>query len=465
MDYITQEEMKRIREEIAKVRTPETLVEGKWNISPLNRNPKVLSKFGPPQYPHSVVIRDNTLRTVEQTPGVCLSDSERRRLAAALVEAGLQSIHTALLYQPTKRLQRGDSRELLSLTSDAASKEVQFIKSLDSSIEVIVGGSSEEEVDAVADSGADMVQMFFPCMPVLNLVYGIYGRRIQRAAWRGEDWRKTIHPPLTDEAQITRIQELSTYAKAKGLKVQLATPQLYHTSPEYFDKMCKGASDVGVDEIGLGDGSSAFGHEAYAYLVSRAIEMAPGVRICLSRPHNGFGNAMAKALAGIHAGAEVLEGSINSLCTGAGQVDITEAVAALEVLYGVKTGIKMERLTSLRRLVEDITQVFMAQNKAVTGEHAWTYTEEANTEEDELGLYLHKCVNPTLFGNVGRLEVGRYSGTWTMLGKLKDIGVSVDKDLVPIILDEVKQEIEIRKRVLAVDEIKEIAERVKAGSG
>ena len=465
MDYISQNELKQVREEIAKVRTPETLVEGKWNISPLNRDPNVLSNFGPPRYPDSVVIRDNTLRTIEQTPGVCLSDSERQRLAAALVEAGLRSLHTALLYQPTKRLQRGDPKELLSLNSGASEKEVKFIKSLDSSIEVIVGGSTEEEVDAVVDSGADMVQIFFPCMPILNLVYGIYGRQIQRAAWRGEDWRKTIHPPLTNEALIERIQELSTYAKSKGLKVQLATPQLLHASLEYFDKLCKGASEVGIEEIGLGDGSSAFGHEAYAYLVSRAVEMAPGVRICLSRPHNGFGNAMAKAMAGIHAGAEVLEGSVNSLCTGAGQVDITEAVAALEVLYGVNTGVKMERLTSLRRLVEDISQVFMAQNKPVTGEHAWSYTEEANTEEDELGLYLHKCVNPALFGNVGRLVVGRYSGTWTMWGILNEIGVSVEKDLVPIILDEVKHEIEIRKRVLSDDEIKEIAERIKSMSG
>jgi D-citramalate synthase len=268
---------------------------------------------------------------------------------------------------------------------------------------------------------------------------------------------------LTEEALIARVQEVATYAKDKGLKVQIGTPQLYNSSPEYFDKLCRGVAAVGVDEIGLGGGSSAFGPEAYAYLVSRAIEMAPGVRIALSRPFNGFGLAMAQALAGIHEGAEVIEGSVNSLCTCTGQIDIAEVVAALEVLYGVKTGIKMDRLTSLRRLVEDITRVPMAQNKPVTGEHAWTYTEEANTEEDELGLYLHKCVNPTLFGNVSRLEIGRYSGTWTMFLKLKEIGVDVDKDLVPIILDEVKQEIEIRKRVLAGDDIKEIVERVKAG--
>ncbi|MBI2907136.1 MAG: hypothetical protein HYX92_05710 [Chloroflexi bacterium] len=466
MDYITREEKEWVKGEIAKLRTPETLVEGKWNVSPLNRDPEVLGKFGPAHYPPSVMIRDDTLRTIEQTPGICLSAAERRRLAVALVEAGVKQLHTALLYQPTQGLQRGSAKDLLTRTCDAANKEVEFIKSLDSSVEVIVGANNEEEIDAVADSAAEIVQLFPPVNPALNLVYGWIGRQIQRAAWRGEDWRKTIKPPLTVEENISWIQGLASHARKRGLRVALATPQLYNSSLEQFKRLCEAAAEVGIEEIGLGDGASAFGYEAYAYLVSCVKEWAPGMRVCLSRPFNAFGLAMAKAIAGVHAGADVLECSVNGLCTGAGQVDLPEAVATLEVLYGVKTGIKMEMLTPLKRLVEDMTRVPMAQSKPVTGEYAWTYTEEANTEEDDLGLgfLLHKCVDPAIFGNSWKVELGRYSGTWTMMRKLRELGLSVDQKLVPVILDEAKQEMELRKRLLTANDLKEIVSRVQAKS-
>ena len=83
--HLTEEELAQIRAAVARSRTPATLVEGKWSVSPFNRDASIIERFGNGRLPERVVLRDITLRTIEQAPGVWVTEAQRCYLAEELM--------------------------------------------------------------------------------------------------------------------------------------------------------------------------------------------------------------------------------------------------------------------------------------------------------------------------------------------------------------------------------------------
>jgi len=149
----------------------------------------------------------------------------------------------------------------------------------------------------------------------------------------------------------------------------------------------------------------------------------------------------------------------------AGQADLAEVASALTILYGVETGIDLSRLTSLRRLGEDITRVYVARNKPITGDEVFNWGGlEIIVHELEVDPLLHWCIEPAVVGNEKRWIIDKTSGPWTMQTKLDELGIELDRDLVYDLLSAVKEEMDIHKRVLSDDELRELAERVREGA-
>jgi isopropylmalate/homocitrate/citramalate synthase len=439
--HLTAEEQKTILDAVRSRRTPETYVPGKWSVSPLNRDPAVLGSPLPAVYPERVTIRDITLRTIEQAPNVVIDSRQRMRLAEALIEAGVRSLMLAWLSTPHAH---GDLES-----------EVAELTRMSSDLELVAIGADRTQIDRAVDSGVSMFEVYSPSIPEFHPIYGPYGRMILRAHWRGEDWRKTVRFPRSEEEQLAMVHEQIDYVKERGLRASAFASMLHYATPDYLARFARTARAAGADEITLGDGASGLGPEAYAYVVGIIRREAPGIPVGI-HSHNAFGLVLACTMAAVHAGAQVIEVSVNGLCSAAGQADLAEVVAALEVMYGVRTGIRLEALTPLRRLVEDISGIPMAANKAVTGEHAWTYTEEAMREESAYAP-VHKAAEPSLFGNRARYALGPHSGSWSMLSKLDELGLEAAHEVVERTLERVKSELAIRRRGLTDEEIGTIA--------
>lgn len=443
MGHLTDQEAKLVKEAVARRRTPKTLVEGKWSVSPLNQDSTVISRYGGGQLPERVVLRDITLRTIDQTPGVWVTEPQRRLLAEELIRAGVSSLQIAWLAVEGA----GDLK-----------KEVEFVKKLNPHIELSVCGGTSDRVDIAADAGIDLYLAYGPIVPEFQLIHGPYARQILRAQQRGEDWRKTIAYPKSEAEFLKRLQDDVVYAKRRGIRAGMFTSMLHYATPQDMINFARAAHEVGADEIGLGDGASGVGPEAWHYIVSLIRREAPGIRISV-HAHNAFGLATASALAAIQAGADMVEVAVNHLCSGAGQVDLAELAASLEVLYGVSTGIDLSRLTPLKELVEDLTGVRMSPNKAITGRDVSTYTEEAIFEEEQYAP-VHKAANPEVFGNKARYVLGRFSGVsgaQMLRGRLAERGQKVSDAQIASLLPRLKGIMEMRGRTLSDDELTDVA--------
>lgn len=437
--YLTNEEVQFIRNEINRHRIPGAYEPGKWSISHYNRRPEVTGG----RYPKSVVLRDITLRTAEQTPVVSLTWDDRLRLAEALIEAGVRSIQL---------------NWTLAGAGWATPDLVKHIRKLSSDVELTVDGvTSKEQIDTVAEAGIDVAQFMNPSIPAIT---PIYYPEILSMAWHGKDWRKK-YKIKTVEDQIEWASELVHHAKKVGVKSSAGANMLSYSTAEYLEKYCSAIAKAGVDYLCFYDGSSGMGPEAWEYVISLVRRVAPKPRIVV-HPHMAFGLGVANALSAIKAGAHVVEVSVNRLCSASGQADLAEVAAALEVLYGVDTGIRLEKLTSLRRLVEDITGVKMAQNKPVTGERAWAYSEGLIINELAVEPLLHWCVEPSIFGNKKLILLGKNADPWSVQSKLQTLGIEISTEFLSQVVERIRTEISIRKRALTDEEIQEIAEKVKA---
>lgn len=442
-DHLTIAEHAALEREIRSRRTDDTLVEGRWSVSPLNRAPDVLAAPLPARLPSRVTVRDITLRTIEQAPGVMITRQQRREIADALNAARVGSIQIAWLSVP-------------HAGADPLAEEVRYLRSLRSDVEVCGLGAGREQVEAGIRAGVDLFHVYGPVVAAFNTVYGPFGRLILRAQWRGEDWRTAVPYPRNESEQLATFQTEIRRLKDAHVKAGAFASLLHYALPEEVERFAAAAAAAGADEIMLGDGASGLGPQAWAYLIGLVRGAAPGIPVGI-HAHNGFGLAMANVIASFHAGAEVAEVSVNGLCSGTGHADLGELAAALEVIYGVRTGIALEGLTALSRLVEDVSGKRTASNKPITSEDAWTYTEEGTREVARFGV--HKVAEPRVFGNRDRYTLGAHSGSWSVLGKLNDVGLRASEEAIPRILDAVKSEILTRGRALEDDEIAAIAHR------
>lgn len=433
------DDVKSFQTALDKYREPGAYEPGKWSVSPLNRRPDVASKF-----PKSIVLRDIAVRTTEQMPGVVLAKEDRLALLRALVETGVPSVQIGAF---------GRNRDPNEMRAD-----VKLIRDINPRCEIVYGGvTSKADVETAAAVGFDNVQ--FWAAPYVEAAAITAAHSIYRKAWNDESWQELMLP-ATIEEQLEKAFQLVQAGHKHGVVVSPGINQVSFAPEAYVEHYCRVMEEAGAKEIVLYDGSSGMGPEGFAHMVALVKKNAPSARVGV-HTHNMFDLAVADALASARAGADVLEVSINGYCSASGQADLAATALALEALYGVETGITLQRLTPLARLAEKVTGYKVAWNNPVTGPevHNWGGTEFV-IQELKIDPLIHWPIEPTLVGNERRWDITFDSGPYTMLDKLTALGIKVEFHLVEPILAAVKGDMRRLRRVLTDDEVRAIAGRV-----
>lgn len=447
--YMTDEEVLDLRNQLDSMRANGIYNPGKWYMSGFNRKPEVLGAALPDHMPKKVVLKDITLRTAEQTPGVVLNPQERLRLLRGSLEAGVTS------FQTTYGLHRHPPEQLRS--------EIEFIKNVRSDARIeIVGAHSKEAIDLMVKLGANTVSLQGPANFGISAFYGV--SETAKLAWEGKDWRILVKPPKSMEELIARNKPLIDHAKKQGLEVKASLNMLHYATEEHIERFSREMADAGADYIALHDGPGGMGPQAIAYAVTIAKKAAPKVKIAMHL-HDTFGLAVAVNIAAVQAGAELLEVAINGYCCAAGQTDLAQIAGALEVMYGVDTGIHLDKLTDLRRLGEEVTGIKVAGNHPVTGENYFVWSGNNGVAMEGLvDPLIHWCVDASVFGNKGGWLIDQTSGYWSIAEKMSELNIPVEKAEVESILKEVQAELLKHKRTLSDEEIRSIAIRVKGAA-
>ena len=356
-------------------------------------------------------IFDTTLRDGEQTPGVSLTIGEKVEIAKALDELGVDVIEAGF-----------------PIVSDGELAAVKAINKLGLRSQVCALSRVEKaDIDRLIACDISYGHIFVATSD-LHLQYKLKMSREQVA-------RATV--------------EAIEYARAHGIRVEFSAEDATRSDRTYLTQVFKDAVSAGAERIDIPDTVGTATPETFYELVSY---LKSQIDIPISTHcHDDYGLAVINSLAGIRAGADQAQLTINGIGERAGNASLEEFVMAATRLYNFDTGINTRLLYSTSRIVARTTGVFVQPNKAIIGENAFGH---------ESGIHTHGVLNlpatyepmdPALVGATRRIQAGKHAGSHGVAAQLRTLGIEASREDIKKVLDRVKALGDLGKTVTDVD--------------
>ena len=398
----------------------------KYWVTQHNYLDEVRSQF---TLPEKVRIHDVTLREAEQAPHVVLRPEEKLRIYEALDEMGVYSVEIFPLVSE-------DDREVAKeLVKRRRKTKVFFLCRW-----------HKEEVDFAVETGADGV-----------IVEGTSDPWFANVALNG----------ITADQMYKMFVETTAHAKKNGLFTTVMPWDTARAPLSFVERLFKGVvHEGGADHVVIADTHGSSLPWAIANFVRKMKEWLPGTPIEM-HCHNDHGMATSIMLSAVSAGASVVHTSINCLGERAGNAATEEVALNIELMLGLDTGIKLNKLYPTAQLVADITKIPIARNKPVIGDNEFTFesgmvvyvVERLAASERPFQTYL-----PELVGRKGwNVVFGKGTGAGVVAKKLQEWGLSATKEQTSEIARRVKREASLRKWSISGDVLEIIARDVLEG--
>ena len=356
--------------------------------------------------PKSVTLHDVTLRDGEQQARVVFRREEKVKIAQALDEAGVDRIEAGL--PSVSHSDREAIKEITHLGLDA--KVYAFARCM------------KADVDNALGVDVDGLIMEIPSSDHL-VKYG-YGWTLDNA--------------------VKLSVEATSYAHAHGLKVTFFTIDSTRASMDVISKLAGRVAKEGhVDALALADTFGVLNPEATSYFVRR-------MKALIRKPveihaHNDFGLGVANTIAAIMAGAEVAHVTVNGIGERTGNTSLEELVMALELLYDVKTRIRLGKLRGLSKLVRSLSGVEVPPQKPVVGDDIFTVESGIIAgwwrRLEKLGMPLEMYpFLPQLVGHEDvRVILGKKSGRDSVMYMMEKLGLGLSDAVVDSLLQRIKE--------------------------
>jgi 2-isopropylmalate synthase len=355
-----------------------------------------------------VRILDTTLREGEQTPGICFDLHIKIAIAELLdaigidfIEAGHPVVTDGIRVAVSRLAGRGLSAKIGAHARSLAA-----------------------DVEAALECGVQFLGIFF-CVSD------------ERLADRSMSLGRAVD-------QIVRVIRLAREA-SPALLIRY-TPEDTVRSPFANVAAAAGAAaDAGADIISVADTTGAMipgtQHSLYEYVLRLKDALArqgrePAIAV---HCHNDRGLALANALDGYRAGADILDASVLGLGERAGIVDLATLLAVLAGDFGEGNCWDLKRLPELYRLVSRFTRIAVPPMFPVTGAHAFTHCAGVHTQAAIRNPLHYQSLAPELVGRKPRIALDHMTGLAALEHSLETIGErDLSRDMTREILDRVK---------------------------
>ena len=365
---------------------------------------------------------DTTLRDGEQSVGTSFDPEQKLEIARLLDGLGVG------------RIEAGFPR--VSEEDRIAIRKIQ-----DAGLKAEIWGFSRaliEDVQSVADLGMRHVVIEAPVSD-----------------------RKLAALAVSREAVLERVAKAVAFAAGKGIQVAFFGVDCSRGDLAFLERIYKTARDAGASEFVAVDTLGIATPEAVAYLIGR-IRGWFGAGVPLHfHGHNDFGLGTACAVAAAAAGADWIHGTIDGIGERAGNANLPEIAAALELLYKVETGIRLDRVRAASQRLREIAGYQLEPWKSVVGRNLFVRETGAVAAQ----FHIPEAIEPyasALLATPRGIVLGKKSGIASIKIKCAELKLDPPAESYARLLEDVKQAA-IRKRgLLTDDEFRGIVERAAA---
>jgi 2-isopropylmalate synthase len=377
-----------------------------------------------------VQILDSTLREGEQTPGVYFDGHIKMAIAELLDDIGVDIIEaghpmvTPEIFEAVRQI----SNHNLKAKIGAHSR------------------SLEADVDLALECGVDFLGIFY-CVSDERLNH-IFNKNLKVA--------------------IDQISSIIDYARNLNPNLVIRyTPE--DTVRSKFENVVEAsvvAVQAGADLISVADttGFMVPGSEHNMYDYIRRLRekfeqnnVSPKISV---HCHNDRGLALANALDGLRAGAEIIDVSVLGLGERAGIVDMAQLLSAILTTYPDNGQWDLQKLPELYNLVSKYAGVPVPVHFPLVGKNAFTHCAGVHTHAAVKNPTHYQSLNPLIVGRKMDVSLDHMSGISSAQWAIDQLEIEVDTCLLERILEIIKS-IGQKGRTVDLSELKHIIEWCK----
>ncbi len=338
-----------------------------------------------------VRILDTTLREGEQTPGVCFDNHIKLAIADMLDHVGVDIIetgHPVVTAEIEHSVRQIASRGLAPLIGAHAR-------------------SLRRDIDVALNCGVGFLGIF----------YCVSNDRLQ-------------HHQTTLPRVIEKITEMVAYARSGNPRLRIRyTPE--DTVRSEWENVVEAASEAvraGADIISVADttGYMIPGTKRSMYdYVSRlrddlAVRSAfPQIAV---HCHNDRGLALANALDGYRAGAEIIDATVLGLGERAGLVDLATLLAVLQSDFNEGQHWNLRELPRLYDTVSRYAGMEIPPLMPLSGKNVFTHCAGIHTQAALKNPLHYQSLDPGIIGREAEIALDHMSGNAAVLFALEKIG-------------------------------------------
>lgn len=362
-----------------------------------------------------IFIDDTTLRDGEQTAGVVFANEEKVHIARMLDRVGVDQIEAGVPAMD------GDEKEA-----------IQQIVGLGLSASILGWNRAVvSDVKHSIDCGVDAVALSISSSDI----------HIKNKLGRDRMW------------VLNSIRESVIFAKENNLYVSVNAEDASRSDPDFLVEFAQTAKDSGADRIRYCD---TVGILDPLQVYKRIKNLKDKVDIEIEmHTHNDFGMATANAIAGLEAGANHVNTTVNGLGERAGNASMEELVMALRYNQNVAMNIQTSLFRELSEYVALASGRSIPAWKPVVGSNLFVYESEGRASGVVRDPSTYEIFLPGEVGLLRRFSVGKYSGPTVIRRKLREQGMYPSEKEVDILVPMLRARSIALKRSLFDNEVLE----------
>ncbi len=375
-----------------------------------------------------VWIFDTTLRDGEQSPGCSMTVAEKLRMAAKLVELGVDILEAGFPIAS-----KGDFDAV-----DAVSQEFPWANV--AALARCCRGDVERAAAALTKARRPRIHTFIATSDI-HLKYKLKKSRQQ----------------VLDDA-VAAVELARSYVD----DVEFSAEDGARTDPDFLEQISRAVVAAGARTVNIPDTVGYSTPEEYSEIIGRIVKALGDTAVVSVHCHDDLGLAVANSLAAVSAGARQVECTINGIGERSGNCSLEEIVMIFKTRhdrYPWTTGIHSEHLYSASQMLSSIISFGPQPNKAIVGRNAFAH--EAGIHQDG---YLkerttYEIIDPKSVGvPEGKLVLGKHSGRHALKKRCESLGFDLSKEELDVVYNEITA-LADNKKGLMDEEIAALAKR------
>ena len=349
----------------------------------------------------NIIIYDTTLRDGSQAEGVSFTVSAKLRIAQKLDQFGIDYIEGGW---------PGSNPRDMAFFEKA--KDLELVHS-----KVAAFGSTRRASSPV-EADPQIKLLLEASTPVVTIF--------------GKSWLLHVTDVLrtTPEENLAMIEDSVRFLKEQGKEVIYDAEHFYDgysSDPDYALSTLEAAQRGGADFLVLCETNGGKLVTPFKSITATVVERFPQTPIGV-HCHNDAGVGVAVSLAGVEAGATMVQGTMNGYGERNGNANLTTIIPNLEIKMNAKTNSAkhLAKLRDLSLFIDDSTNLRPDIRSPYVGAASFAHKGGVHADAASKSNRSYEHIDPATVGNRTRVLVSDMSGRSSVMMKAKEMGMSVD---------------------------------------